>query len=172
MQQRYNLALLSTGHPERYITAAQHHFQSVADGYLLGNESLPHITLAQFRAFQDILPPLIEALESAPKTIPVELIGLGFSNKASTPLWGASLTVARQESLLTLHQNVVDALTQNGLIPLNSTGDLYRPHLTLARINQLRVEGFAKDIFEGDTFHLALGLSDELGQFTRVLHRF
>ncbi|MGN6670898.1 MAG: 2'-5' RNA ligase family protein [Candidatus Nucleicultricaceae bacterium] len=172
MQQRYNFALLSTGHPERYITAAEHHFQHLADGYLLGSESLPHITLAQFRADPEVLPALITALALVPHIIPIHLSGLGFSNKADTPLWGASLTVARSSNLLTLHQTVVHILAQHTLSPLNATGDLYRPHLTLARIHRLDVHDFKKDIFEGDTFRLALGLSDELGQFKRVLHQF
>lgn len=172
MQQRYNFALLSTGHPERYIAAARHHFQHLADGYLLGPESLPHITLAQFRADPEALLPLIKALALVPHTIPIHLSGLGFSNKADTPLWGVSLTVARKSNLLSLHQTVVHILEQHALSPLNATGDLYRPHLTLARIHRLLVQDFAKNIFERDTFQLALGLSDELGQFKRVLHQF
>ncbi|ARN85121.1 2'-5' RNA ligase family protein [Candidatus Nucleicultrix amoebiphila] len=173
MRYRYNIALLSTGHPEVYVHAAQKHFAQNAQTYILGPNSLPHITLCQFMAEQSSLPLLIKGLEKAEKSPSIQLTGLRFSSKSpDSPLWGASLSVARSSDLMRLHLFVAQLLYDHHLKPLNDTGDLYTPHLTLAKVDHLDIQGFSKDILKKDQFDLILGESDDVGQLTNVLHRF
>jgi 2'-5' RNA ligase len=74
--------------------------------------------------------------------------------------------------MMTLQRSVVSLLEAHGLKPLNSTEDLYTPHLTLARVNHISLEGFPKDLFSQDRFELVLGESDQQDQLIQVLHRF
>ena len=169
---RYNIALLSIGRPEAYIQIANLLFKPYAQSYLLGPDSLPHITLCQFLAQSSNIFDLIPDLEHADQRPPVHLTGLRFSNKHHSNLWGASLSVKRSPELMKLQAFVVDLLSHHRLSPLNPVGELYVPHLTLARVNCIQVKNFPKDIFIDDLFNLALGDSDELGQFTKILHLF
>ena len=170
---RYNIALLSTGHPEAYTAAARACFSDYAVGYLLGPSSLPHVTVCQFMAEPETLPILIERLGIyKEKNPPLELTGLRFSDKRGDPtLWGVSLSVARTSGLMTLQRFVVSLLDDYGLKPLNGIEDLYTPHLTLARVKHLSLNGFSKDLFKQDRFELVLGESDQQGQLIQVLTR-
>lgn len=171
-EKRYNIALVSVQHPEAYIKLARKYFKQDSEGYLLGPHSLPHITLCQFLADESVLFTLIPELEKADKSPPIHLTGLRFSNKHNSSLWGASISVRRSPELISLVEFVVNLLQKYKLVPLNSVGDLYTPHLTLARVNCINIKDFPKDIFIGDLFTLALGESDELGQFIKILHQF
>lgn len=168
---RYNIALLALK-PEPYISVAQSHFSDQARCYLLGPESAPHITICQFYGESAVLPSLIRALATLEKSPPVRFTGLGFSKDKTPNMWGASLTIARTPELMKLHLGVVDVLNQQGLSPLNSSGDLYRPHLTLARIEGLTVSNFSGDSLEDSPFSLVLGESDDWGQLRHICHRF
>lgn len=168
---RYNIALLSTGHPKAYTEAARAFFLDYAVGYLLGPSSLPHVTICQFMAKPSSLPMLMDRLAAYHEKSPLlELTGLRFSDKRGHPtLWGVSLSVARTPGLMALHRFVVSLLGEYGLTPLNAIEDLYTPHLTLARVNRLCADGFSKDLFKQDRFELVLGESDQLGQLTQVV---
>lgn len=171
-KEKYNIALISTGHPEAYIELANIFFKENSQGYLLGQNSFPHITLCQFMSDRSILPFIIVELEKVDRNPPIHLTGLRFSNKYNSNLWAASLSVERTSALMNLLQCVVDILYHHNLVPLNPTEDLYTHHLTLAGVNGIQVKNFSKDIFMDDLFNLALGESDELGQFTKILHQF
>ena len=169
---RYNFALLPTDRGDLYVEIAQRFFKHHAVGYLLGKHSLPHVTVCQFHASECALPALIDGVQGLNTTPCVHLSDLRFSNKPNSNLWGASLSVQRSPELLALQQAVVRLLTAHDLVPLNPVGDLYTPHLTLAKVDAVDLKDFPKSIFEPNQFALALGESDPLGQFTKVLQRF
>lgn len=169
---RYNFALLPTQRADAYIDVAQRYFKHHAVGYLLGEHSLPHITVCQFHALESVLPALMDGIQGVHTSPRVQLADLRFSNKPNTNLWGASLLVKRSHELLILQQAVVNLLASHGLTPLNPVGDLYTPHMTLAKVDAVDLKNFPKSIFEPNQFALALGESDVLGQFTKVLQGF
>jgi hypothetical protein len=87
---RYNIALLPR-HPEVYTKLARECFARNAEGYLLGSDSLPHITLCQFMSEPSVLLLLREVLGRAGKTLPIQLTGLRLSNKDGDA-WGVSIS--------------------------------------------------------------------------------
>lgn len=172
IEKRYNIALIPQRNFEAYVEIANAHFRKNAEGYLLGPYSIPHITMCQFITTSSTLPHIHRELEKAHKNPPIHLTGLRFSNKHASSLWGVSLSVQRSPELLRLLDHVVNILYQHTLKPLNHVGELYTPHLTLARVNTIQLNHFSKDIFKEDIFRLALGESDDLGQLTKIIHQF
>jgi len=54
---RYNLAYCPSNHlfSRHCVQYAREHFETLANGYLLGRNALPHVTLCQFEAAEDKL---------------------------------------------------------------------------------------------------------------------
>jgi hypothetical protein len=49
--------------PEKYVQIAQQHFSKVAQGYILSDISLPHITICQYWGKETSLLPIINTLK-------------------------------------------------------------------------------------------------------------
>lgn len=120
------------------IHEAQKMFLSMSDGYLLAEHSLPHITVCQFECDREEVAQATwkEIASQTMDSFPVRLRGVSFIKgiEAHREFYWAELAVARDEELMKVHQLTVAVIQARGLGCLNAVGDLYRPHLTLARI--------------------------------------
>jgi 2'-5' RNA ligase len=166
---RYIIALLAV-FPSFFIKEAQEQFGAVSQGYLLSQSSLPHITLAQFSTDdQEIVSKIWSDVQTSTTSIPQPLFtGIGLSKK-DKHLWGVSLLVKREPALVEIHRTIVALLEKHGLACISETGELYRPHLTLARIKEPKLLGFNDGLLEPAPFTIALGKSDENGQYLSTI---
>jgi len=172
MKEKYNIALLPLNHSDKIIKYAEI-FSNISDQYFLGKNSLPHLTLCQFRATSDeaekIWRQVYESLEK--KSISLffieEISCITFDNQV---FW-ISLLPEPNEELTKLHLQVANIVQH----PLNKSYKQYDPHITLVNtqsneypqlVNQLKI---AYTSFE-DIFAIALGKSDEIGQFLEIIH--
>lgn len=123
---------------QMYTRVAQKLFSSISDNYLLSEHSSPHITVCQFECAQQQIAQAIwsEVTSQATHTLPIRFRGVSFIKglEAHQGFYWAELAVARDEELMKIHNDTVVTLQTHGLTPMNEMGDLYRPHLTLARI--------------------------------------
>jgi 2'-5' RNA ligase len=165
---RYNIALLAEV-PDPFIQEAQKHYSAHSDGYLLSDNSLPHITLAQFYVHNtDIVLEIWNKIQHSIVTTPKpKFIGIGLIKKAKH-LWGLSLSVARSTDLVAAHKIVVEILQQHTIQCISNSGEQYRPHLTLARIKEANIVNFNDRLLEDTPFVLTLGQADENGQFLNI----
>lgn len=172
MKQKYNLALLpaSQAVAQGFIDFAALH-TALADGYLLGNNSLPHVTIHQFLAHDVVVPDLIDLIEASnlTKTLELQLSEFSCLSFDGHSYW-TSLLPNQRDTLTTLHQEYAQLLH----LPIKPN---YDPHLTLFRTldpnYQDRVNQ-TKKLYTplNDTFKLTLGKSDPLGQFIEIVARF
>ncbi len=178
--QRYNIALLPTdaGLAEYCVAFAQQNFRAQQDGYLLGNNAVPHVTLCQFHAEEPALAALWPKLRvmNAGHLCSLQFSGVYFSpgrNEHSGMSW-AGFAVAVQDELSALQGAVHDAVTGQGLIARTAKGVDYFPHLTLARLDVLAIPALQswpdQDFWDQSYgFGLSLGLSDENGVYQQCL---
>lgn len=160
---KYIVALLALS-PAGYIDFAQKHFSKVAAGYLLGAKSAPHITVAQFYADQSSYNIIKDHVTTITTSIMPRFIGISFVGDAVHPdIWWAELSVARDSALLALHQKMINFLKMQKMKIINDHEDLYRPHLTLARIHATSIHSSCPNLAPSP-FILVLGQADELGQ--------
>lgn len=177
---RYILAL-KPPKEDAFIHAAQRAFSSITDGYLLTDgASLPHISIVQFQCAEPVLAQIGESIQKMTATCPVTLLGL-LLKKGETPPnhYSVSLSVKRSPPLMELHNKALHLLETHTLAPINPSGDLYQPHITLAGIRWPASENIALpsilDDLIGtphDPFHLTLGLGDAIGQYIETLITF
>mgnify|MGYP001029778095 CR=1 FL=1 len=193
---KYNIALI----PARptfyklYVQSAQRNFADRYSQYLLGKDSIPHITLCQFDdagEFDQKTGMSEDALEKITKKLERQFvdhvfhptfIGLNFLKLSSqfgelfgvANLFSVELLVQREAKLVALHEKVVSIVTEFGFKPLNTLGAAYRPHLTLAclaAMSTLSIPSFPHDLLGTPSFPFAvrLGLSDDYWQYAKVL---
>ena len=169
MLKKYIIALLAV-EPSDYIQAAQQHFGQCAEGYILGPKSHPHITLGQFYADAEIVA-LIKSEALSLRDYPQpNFTGFSFiQDRQDASFWWAELAVARAPALMLLHNKIVDNLTQKNIPCINDSGDLYRPHITLARVKKQHLSHLNADLLQDRPFRLAIGSADDLGQFIEIL---
>lgn len=167
---RYNIALIATN-PEKYINYAQKEFSDFAKGYLLSKNSLPHITVAQFKEINRAKILLLwQEIQDSGLIIPqINLIGVSLTRKNDN-LWGISLIVKRCSELVRLQEAIITILKNYSIDCISPTGDLYRPHLTLARIPELKITYFDEQLLDGCNFVLVIGECDENGQFIKIIN--
>lgn len=170
MQFRYNLALTPRDKRKaNSIIKLAQKFSTIADRYVLGNHSLPHVTLYQFDADEnDILAIWKTALRSLEeKSFYLkfnEFSCLTFDNK----LYWVSLLPHNSQLLHEMHVEVAALLG----LPVKQKFD---PHMTLIRtVNQsykIEVDKIAKMYTPiSDWFDLSLGRSDDIGQFIELVY--
>jgi 2'-5' RNA ligase len=165
---RYNAALLALD-SQRYVGEAQR-FAKQAQGYLLGDHSLPHVTLAQFYANQQAYAAIVHDLQKVTNIPHLEFTGFNFGkDDREEGTWWVSLSIARNPTLMDLHQSVCTILKKHQIQPINRIGDLYRPHLTLARIQKVHLEDLSSAALDPSPFAFVIGEADEFGQFKKVL---
>jgi len=172
-----NICITFEDHAARgLIKFANKYFAGMADGYLLGSQSVPHITISHFhhdkpqpRALRRDLGNIVTAME------PLQLDKL--KSRAGTKahdgyIW-MEFGVAPTPPLVDL-KNKVDAILRSyDITILTPSAPDWHPHLTVCRIKK-DTRPVATDALKYnpdlDTtlFHLALGASDENGQFQKT----
>ncbi|MBS0185195.1 MAG: hypothetical protein JSS34_02415 [Proteobacteria bacterium] len=164
---RYNIALLAL-EKAPYIQEAQKLFSKNYKNYILGDESLPHITLCQFYAEDGALEGILKDVKKIKAWPSVNFTGISFQKEKNTPFWWAELSVLCEASLLNFQSHIMSLLKQYKTVPLNLPENLYRPHLTLARVTSLKIKAIHEDLLTQRPFTLALGESDFFGQFVKT----
>ena len=162
---KYIIGLLAL-QPDPYIYEAQRVFADVQDHYIVGPTSYPHITLCQFYADEAIMQKIENDLKTLQNVPQPHFTGLHFVKDPLPKLWGVEISARRDAALMNYHNNVIIILQSHGVKTyVNDTHDLFRPHLTLARINKLQLYNFNDNLLQDTPFILATGQAGPLGQF-------
>lgn len=174
--ERYSFVLIPTKENDRktYINFAHTFFKSYADAYLLGNGSIPHITLCQFIA----TPIEIRQLKNcADKPIINEYIasfrGISFIQGAGDfeGINWIELSVIPDKKLLEIQKQCLDFLESRDIVPVNALGVHYRPHLTLANTRSTKIFDFtfSAHLLKQAPFSLCLIKNDENWQCIELI---
>ena len=167
MTKKYNLALTPLSKSNEAITIARK-LSNIADEYLLGENSLPHVTLYQFQAqekeIKQIWWEVCDSLEE-------KQIDLMFNNFScitfDNKVFWVSLLPNNRDFLHKLHGLIANVLR----LPIKKTFD---PHMTLISTTEKEYEkkvALVSDFYKPitDTFILSLGISDDIGQLKQIL---
>ncbi len=179
MPQKYNIVLIpSLETHQKFIQFAKECFGKIYNGYLLGENSIPHISLCQFEGTKEQLQQIIEGLKGlryssyySPTLYSLNTVQLGGS---FTGKYAADLGVDRTPEIMQLHYRTTEVVKKIGLEPLNAKDDRYRPHLTLAFFDPqaaLTILNPEKLFGNNVPFTVAVGIADENWQFTEVLSK-
>ena len=170
MKKKYNLALIPMSENEEFINLSQQ-FSSIADKYLLGQHSLPHVTLYQFefeeKEIENVWGKIIKEWQEKP--INLEFSHFSFITFDNTIFW-VSLLPKNIDPLHKMHNIIAKSI----LLPSKKSFD---PHLTLMNTKNKSYEKEVDKLRHSyfpitDTFILSLGKCDEIGQFTEVIYRY
>lgn len=168
---KYNIALTPVAKSQTIIDRAKK-LSSIAGQYILGENSLPHVTLCQFESDENGVESLWNQVCAALEQKSIELTFSRFSYFTGDQLSWISLLPVQAETLQQLHETVANIIKN----PVNRSFENYDPHMTLINTNNVNYQTEAqKELTEtdshlSDTFVLSLGTCDELGQFTRLIH--
>ncbi|MDE2030366.1 MAG: hypothetical protein KGI97_07370 [Alphaproteobacteria bacterium] len=175
---RFNIAAVPVDEDLRedfYRAAAS--LEAFADGYCLARgQALPHATLCQFRA-ADAASALRLVKGFAGEEIELQNTGLHIRKgeaEHSGTFW-IEYAVACAPRLMDLQTRIVGHLQKNAVEIFNKKNEGYHPHFTLVRTEGVLPRFDATALFDrrlvGDAFpcRLWLGLSDENGQFLKIL---
>jgi 2'-5' RNA ligase len=169
MKSRYNIGLIPATESDQIIAFAKN-FSTIADKYLLGEKSIPHVTICQFVAEESHLANIWEDVCKSLERLSVELTFEKFSCVTAGNSFWVSLLPDDCETLNVM-QNTVKKLVKN---PVKNTFDYYDPHMTLIDTKEEKYEDTVKKLSASyipikDTFVVSLGKSDDLGQLTEVI---
>lgn len=169
MKKKYNLALLPISKSDDFIYISGK-FANIADQYLLGENSLPHITLYQFEMEESKINLIWEKISNTwnNEDINIELSEFSYITFNKKIYW-ISLLPTNPDILHKMHGFIANIIG----LPCYKN---YDPHLTLinTKINNYQNEIDIRSSFFHpitDTFSLALGNSDTVGQFTKIIHQ-
>lgn len=168
MKKKYNLALIPISKSDQPVALAKQ-FSNIADGYLLGDKSLPHVTLYQLHAEDNEIDSIWNEVSDAWDGKPIDLAFNKFSCITfDNNIFWISLLPDNCDVLHEMHGQIANILK----LPINKTFD---PHMTLISTKNKENENEAAraaDSYKAinDTFILALGASDEIGQLTAIIH--
>jgi 2'-5' RNA ligase len=160
---KYNLALLPMNHRQSVIELSST-FASIAGSYQLGEHSLPHVTLCKFFAEEQQLAAIWE-LVSVVVSEPLKLSFREFSYiKLKSQYW-ISVLPTESDALHVLHYKL------HQLVHPGKLKQSYDPHMTLVNLSDdsypYLLETLKADF--SDSFCLAMGANDEVGQFVKVI---
>jgi len=168
-KRKYNLALIPQTKVNEVICLARQ-FSGIADQYLLGENSNPHVTLYQFKVeekdINDIWTRVSKQWEVKP--IKLEFNKLSCTTFDDLTYW-VSLLPNQRAILHKMHHNMADRI---GLPVIKS----FDPHMTLINSKNKDSEKEVQKLSPfyhtiTDTFVLCLGRSDRVGQLTKIIHR-
>jgi len=169
MKRKYNLALIPLSKSKEFVDVAEK-FSNIADKYLLGNNSHPHITLYQFEADENQIDNIWRKAcdEWNHKLINLELATFSYITFDKDTYW-ISLLPKDSDILHEMHSIIA------GILQL-PTKQNYDPHLTLINtknaVQKDEIEHLSKSFIPiVDSFKLAVGKSDNIGQFIDVIYR-
>jgi len=170
MKNRYNIALIPTTTAGSVIECSRK-FAAISGDYLLGDESLPHVTIYQFTAEEDEISLILEKLETSEisKSIDLEFADFSCISFDNITYW-ASLMPDKVSELNQMHRLVAELLGK----PIKRTFD---PHMTLMSTKDRNYEQLVDDVKKRyrnirDTFVLSLGCADEVGQYLKIIYAF
>lgn len=166
---KYNFALIPNTKSDEVIMFANK-FSNISDKYLLGQCSLPHVTLYQFEIDEckvDYLWKLAcKTLEEKTMNLEFDKFScLTFDNK----VYWVSLLPNDCEELHKMHAIIAEIINK----PINKKFD---PHMTLINTKNKDYEREVERLLSSytqiaDQFTLSLGKSDDIGQLTEIIHR-
>ena len=168
MKSRYNIALIPAKENDSVIKCA-HFLSDVADRYLLGENSLPHVTLYQFQANDSDIESIWEKACDKLSQTSIELTFEKFSCITfGQAIFWASLLPDNGDVLMKMHSIIADVINQP--VKVN-----YDPHMTLISTKDASYENLVNKLYKTytpiqDVFILALGRSDDIGQLTEVIY--
>lgn len=175
----FNIALLpiDAAANAAFVEQAQS-IKNYADGYLLGQEAEPHVTLCQFSTDQELpaLQSLWEAMTKlkAPHTIDIAGIDVWEGLQAHESFDWVVWAIVEDTDLTLLQREIFTLLADSDhyLIPLTHP-HRYRPHVTLGRVHEDTV---SKDYLQSKLqkpgpfrVKLALGQSSVSGAWQKTL---
>ncbi len=170
MLNRYNIALIPLTQGVRIIKLAKK-FAGISESYLLGNKSFSHVTLCQFMQTESALEELWKKVSNALKPHFIELEFREFSFFENPHVYWISLKPDKIEVLKKMHSTVAKIIRK----PLGRSFKMYDAHMTLVNTVHKDFLSLAKAVEKNyipikDTFYLALGKSDEVGQFKEIIY--
>lgn len=166
MKLKYNMALIPSNFTQ-FIELSKL-FSNIADSYLLGTNSLPHVTLVQFYAEEKELNTIwkntCEAIDK--KSISLQFNEFSYITFDKKTYW-LSLLPNHIDELNVLHRCAANIIK-------HSSTKHYDPHLTLINTGnseyQNEVDKFLLTYKPlSDNFMLSLGKCDDIGQYTEIL---
>lgn len=166
MIQKYNIALVPTTINESIIKMASV-YSSFAHQYLLGLQSMPHVTLYQFKKDIEHIHEIWQAVVSTCfSSIYLSFQTLSFTTSDQKIYW-LSLLPDQVELLEKMHYQIA------GILQLPPKK--YEPHMTLFNTlknnpKKINLESFDLEKSIQDEFILILGKSDENGQLTDIVY--
>lgn len=174
---KYNIALVPNNR-QMFIDYAHHSIYAAnKNNYLIGERSIPHITLCHFITEPDQIPILWQSMQADQLEKTNLFIRLAFirsktysaNSIAEDGSW-ISLIPNHIAELNLLHQRIAKMIKY----PTNAAWEHYDPHLTLLNTKDLPLcqaiatPTLVNPPFE-DQFSLVLGTSDAVGQLTHIL---
>lgn len=171
---RYNVALLAED-PLPFRKVANELFGDISNGYLLSDNSLAHITICQFEADDANIS---EKIFKDVKTVNISsytprMIGFSFQKgtKEHEGFYMVQIFIERENSLMAIHNSVLNVIRDYGMTCLTDNSELYKPHITLARIKLIKpIPIWPNSILNSSTFKITLGISDHNGQYIKRLY--
>jgi 2'-5' RNA ligase len=170
MIKKYNLALLPATKANEVIRFARN-FSNISDSYLIGLKSVPHVTLRHFHAEESDIDEIWQRACGALRHKKIVLEFAGFSCRTfDSKIYWISLLPDKIDILHRMQRIASETIG----VPLKEN---YDPHMTLLNTRdpecKKELERFA-ELYSviTDTFYLALGNSDEVGQFTNIIHSY
>lgn len=167
MARKYNLALVPLS--KNYeITAIAQKLSCIADQYLLGVNSLSHLTLYQFEAEEKTIADIWQRVCNQWKEKPINLALNELSHITfDDSIYWISFLPTNRDILFNMHCKIASILE----LPIKKTFD---PHVTLINTKNNERKKIIKFLEEYkpvmDIFILALGESDHIGQLTGILY--
>ena len=169
MTKKYNLALIPISKTNEIVTLARK-FVDIADKYLLGDKSLPHVTLYQFHAEEKEIAEIWKQVCKGWEAKPIDLAFNKFSCITSdNTIFLVSLLPNNHEILHKMHGFIANILQ----LPIKKTFD---PHMSLMSTKKQDYEQEVAKLSDSykpivDKFILMLGVSDNIGQLTNIIYR-
>ncbi len=172
-KKKYNIALLPVNRHNDIIQYAQL-FTTISDQYLLGNQSLPHLTLCQFLAEPH---EAIQIWKQACVSLDKKTINLYFKEIScisfDNEVFWVSLLPTKTDDLIKMHFEVAQIVK----FPINKSFQKYNPHITLMNTKKHDCSSYVKKLSEifipfEDSFVISMGKSDEIGQFLEVINLY
>lgn len=165
---KYNLALTPLSKNNEIINCASL-FSHLADTYLLGQNSLPHVTLYQFEAEEEIIGRIWQHILDVWCDKPIQLEFKKFGNVTfDNSLFWISLIPNQGGELHKMHKLIAELLDK----PIKNNFD---PHMTLLNTKnknyEKNIDMLKKSYIPiSDKFVLSLGSRDDAGQLTQIIY--
>lgn len=173
MKNKYNIALIPM-HTSNLIITLSNKLSHIADQYILGENSLPHVTLCQFIASEDALADIWDKVCDSLQHKIIDLVFMDISCiTLNNIIHWISLLPNNNDKLSVMNVLVADIIKN----PVSKSYKEYVPHMTLVNTKNKDYEKFAGELSKSyepiaDTFILSLGKSDEIGQYTKMIYQY